>query len=267
MPSVRNRFLKRLATFAALSFALCLVGARPFAPGVSYRMRMVMTMPPMPGMNAGDLVIVGHGVAANGRSRLDIDSGGGGPMAPFGPGDYVLVLDSGRVVVVTPATKSYIDNFSMGATIPPEMLSQASVSGVTVNLEKLGAGETIDGRATQKYRLTSQYTLSIMGTTVGFGSEGEILTADLPTKIDNALGGGMPKSMSTGPFTELYTKLMDAQKQMTGTAIRSNTVMSINGPMSMNMTQTSQLLDVKNVDVDEKQFQIPDGFTARQGHN
>jgi hypothetical protein len=263
MKSVRNRLVQRLTTFAALSLAVCLIGARPFTPGLTYKVRMTMTMPPMPGMNAGDLIIVGHGVAANGRSRIDIDSGGGGPMAPFGPGDYILSLDSGRTVIVMPATKSYIDGFTMGGGMPPEIMAQASLSGVSVNVEKLGAGETIDGRATEKFRLTSQYTLSIMGNSIGMGSEAEILTAQLPTKISNAFGGGLPKAMATGPFSELYTKMLDAQKQMPGTALRVNNVMTITGPMSMNMSQTMQILDVKNADIDEKQFQVPDGFTAR----
>jgi hypothetical protein len=259
----RKRVLSRSATVAAFALAVGLVGARPFTPGVSYKLRMVMNMPQMPGMPPGDMIIVGHGVAANGKSRLDIDSGGGGQMAPFGPGDYLLNLDSGRVVVVSPATKSYVDGFSMGGTIPPEIMAQASLSGVVVNVEKMGAGDTIEGRPTQKYKMTSQYTMNIMGQTIGFGGETELMTADLPANIHSPFSGGLPKNMANGPFAELYTKMLEAQKQVPGTALRVKNVTTITGPMNVNMSQNMQLVDVKSTDVDEKQLQIPEGYTVR----
>jgi hypothetical protein len=263
MTFARNRLLKPAATLAAFALPVFLVGAHPFTPGVTYKMRMVMSMPQMPGMS-GDMIIVGHGIATNNHSRLDVDSGGGGPMAPFSAGDFLLTLDSGRVLLVNPATKTYVDGFTMGGGgLPPEIMAQASISGVVVNIEKLGAGDTIEGRPTQKYRMTSQYTVNIMGNSVSIGGEAEMLTAELPTKINSPFGGGMPKSMSTGPFAELYNKMLDATKQVSGSVVRVNNVMSINGPMSMNMTQTMQLTDVKAADIDEKQLQVPDGYTAR----
>ncbi|HEY6220415.1 MAG TPA: hypothetical protein VIV65_10185 [Gemmatimonadaceae bacterium] len=262
MKFARSKQSRRVLTVAAFATTVSLLGATPFTPGVSYKVRTVMNMPPMPGMGAGDLVIVGHGVSANGKSRLDIDSAASGPMTPFGPGDYILTLDSGRTVVVTPASKTYIDNFMMGGGMPPEVMSQAVISGISVNVEKQGAGETIEGRATQKYKLTAQYTMSIMGTVINMGQETEIMTADLPTKIATGLGGSLSKSMSTGPFAELYTKMTDAQKQISGTPIKVSNVTSIM-PMNMNLTQTMTITDLKNTDVDEKSFAIPDGFTAR----
>ena len=263
MTFVRSKHSRRALTVAAFATAVSLLGATPFTPGVSYKVRMVMQMPPMPGMSGGDMVIVGHGLSANGKSRLDIDSAPVGPMTPFGAGDYILSLDSSRTVVVTPASKSYIDNFMLGGGMPPELMSQASITGITVNVEKLGAGDAIEGRPTQKYKLTAQYTMGIMGQSISMGQESEILTADLPAKITTGLGGSMPKSMSSGPFAELYTKMMDAQKQITGTAVKVTNVTSINGPMQMNLTQTMTVSDVKATDVDDKSFAIPDGFTAR----
>jgi hypothetical protein len=264
--TTRRIVARRLFAAALLVSAVAMIGARPFAPGVSFKMRMTLGMPSMPGMNGGDVVIVGHGVAAGGRSRLDIDSApASGPAAgPFGPGDYFLSLDSGRVVAVSPASKTYIDGFSMAmGSMPAEMMAQAQVSNVVVNAEKMGAGETIEGIATDKYKLSVQYTMQIMGQSINISNESQLSTAQLPSTISTPFTGALPKTMATGPFAELYSKMADAQKKIGGTALRVSTTTSINGPMSMNMSQTMQMTDVKPVDVDEKVFSIPDGFTPK----
>jgi hypothetical protein len=243
-----------------------MIGATPFTPGITFKMRMTMGMPAMPGMNSqGDMVIVGHGAAVGSRSRLDIDTATAGPMAgSFGPGDYFLSLDSGRVVAVNPASRTYIDGFSMAmGSMPPDIMASASISNVTVNAEKLGAGDTVDGRATDKYRLSVQYSMQIMGQSMNIANESEISTAQLPASISTPFSGALPKTMATGPFSELYAKVADAQKKISGTAVRVTTSTSINGPMTMTLNQTMQLTDVKAGDVDEKLFQIPDGFTPK----
>lgn len=261
-----RRFTRRAVAVGLLAGAAGTIGARPFTPGMTFKMRMTMGMPAMPGMNSqGDMVIVGHGSAVGSRNRLDIDSATSGPMAGlFGPGDYFLTLDSGRVVAVNPASKTYIDGFNMAmGSMPPDMMASAVVTNVSANVEKLGAGETIEGRPTDKYRLTIQYVMQIMGQSLTIATESEVSTAQLPASVRTPFSGGLPKAMATGPFAELYAKVAEAQTKISGTAVRSTVSTSITGPMSMTMSQTMQLTDVSPAEVDEALFQVPSGYTAK----
>ena len=85
-------------------------------------------------------------------------------MGPFGPGDYLLSLDSGRIIAVNPGTKAYVDGFSMIANaMPQELMSQAAITNVSVTVERLGASDVIEGRPTERYGMVAQYTLRLMG--------------------------------------------------------------------------------------------------------
>jgi hypothetical protein len=262
MPRTTKR---RLATFLVAAASVAIGGAKPFSPGLTFKVRLTMGMPAMPGMNGGDVVIVGHGIAAGGLSRLDVDSAPAGPATGlFGPGDYFLMLDSGRVVAVSPATKTYIDGFNTAmGSMPADMMAQAAITNVVVNVEKLGAGDAVEGHPTDRYRISSQYTMGIMGQSINFASEYEMLTAQLPVRIITPFSGSLPRTMATGPFADLYTKISEAQRKISGTTVRVSSSTSINGPMSMTMTQNVQMSDLKTADVDEKVFQIPEGFTAK----
>lgn len=250
---------------AAVVASVGILGAKPFTPGMTYRIRLNTSMPDMPGMpGGGNMVIVGHGIAVGSSSRVDIDTVPAMAQSGFSAGDYLLILDSSRVVAVSPSSKTYVDGFSMAMeSMPPDMMAMAAVSNVSVNVEKLGAGDVVEGRPTEKYRTTAQYTLQIMGQAMNMAIESEILTAQLPAAVRSPFAGSMPKSFATGPFAELYAKMNEAQKQLSGTALKVVSTTSVSGPMSMTVSQTVEISDVKAVDVDEKLLQIPAGFTAR----
>jgi hypothetical protein len=259
-----RRFRRRALTVAMFVATAGAIGAKPFTPGMSYRISLVTSMPSMPGMNAGDMVITGRGISVGSRSRVDMDTVRSGQPLPLSPGDYILMLDSGRVVAVNPLAKTYIDGFSLAVgSLPPEVMAQASLSNVSVTVEKLGAGDQIEGRPTDRYRMTAQYTLSIMGQTMTMANESQISAAQLAAPVTTPFSGGLPKSMASGSFAELYTKMIEAQKQVGGTPVKVTTTTSISGPMTMSLSQTMQITDIKPTDVDEKLFQIPDGYTPR----
>src|ERR1051325_6363814 len=118
--SIRRSASRRGVTlFAATVAAVFTVSARPPAPGITFRMRMVVTPPEMPGMAMGQTVIVGHGAAIGAQSRFDFDSVTG--QVPITIGDYVLSLDSGRVVSVRPSSKTYSEGMPMMAALPMEI--------------------------------------------------------------------------------------------------------------------------------------------------
>src|SRR3954470_15923761 len=122
MISIAPRASRRgLALFSFAVACAAALGARPPAPGMTYRVRIAMTPPDMPGMQMSPILIVGHGSAIGGQSRIDVDSLSG--EVPLTVGDYMLTLDSGRLVTVSPSTKSYSDGASSMMAIPPQMLA------------------------------------------------------------------------------------------------------------------------------------------------
>ena len=253
-----------------LAFALCVAGAasiaaRPFAPapGLTYRVRMVMTPPEIPGMPPmGPTIISGRGVSIASQSRLDIDSVTG--QLPLAIGDYILSLDSNRTVVVSPSTKSYSEGIPGMAGLSPELLAQASVTNVNVTTEKLGAGETIQGYATEKVRMTVTYSLALMGLAMNTMTVMEMSMAQLPASVLTPFDGNMPKEMSTGPMKELADKMAAARKALgTATALKTTTTSSLTGPMNVTTSTTLELLDLKTGEVDPAMLKVPEGFTKK----
>lgn len=267
--SFKSRASQRrgLLAFALVAGAAASVAARPFAPGISYNLRMVIIPPEIPGMPAqGEMVIAAHGWAAGNRTRLDLDSvpaviqSTGGMMA----GDYILTLDSGRVVVVSPTSKTYSEGPPGMGGLPPELLAQAVFTNVSVNVEDLGVGDAMQGFPTHRYRVTTQYGLAIMGQSLNTSTVQEVWTAQLPAAIHTPFDGSIPQSMAGGSMKELYDKTVVARSKLgTGTAIKSVTTSSITGPMNVTTVQTLEMSNIKQVNVDDAQLKVPDGFTKK----
>lgn len=252
----------------ALALALCVAGAasiaaRPAAPGVTYRVRFVMTPPDMPGMTMSPSVVVGRGTTLGSLTKLEIDSVSG-QMLPMTIGDYMLSLDSGRVVTVSPSSKTYSEDSPALGGLPPDLLASASFQNVNVTSEKLGPGEPMQGFPTEKYRITTSYVLSIMGTMINSSSTADMWVAQLPGTVTTMFDGAMPASMSQGPMKELVEKTIAARKIIgKGTSLKTVTTSNITGPMSATTTTTVELVDVKTADVDPATFKVPEGFTKK----
>lgn len=252
---------------AALLFAFAVagasvIGARPPAPGMTYRVRMVVTPPDIPGMPPqSETIIVGRGASIGAQSRLDIDTVQG--QLPLTVGDFMLTLDSGRMVVVSPSTKTYSEGLPGLVALSPEMLAQASVTNVNVTTEKLGAGETMQGFATEKVRMTITYSLAIMGTALNTITTSDLWIAQLPAAVMTPFDGAIPKELSEGPMKELAEKSMAARKAIKGTPVKTVTTSSISGPMSFSTVTTIELLDLKTGDVDPAVLKVPEGFAKK----
>src|SRR5258708_12948302 len=74
MVSVRGRARCRALAISMLAGLVAVIGATPFTPGMSYHISVVTSMPSMGGMNAGDMMISGHGVSVASHSRVHIDT-------------------------------------------------------------------------------------------------------------------------------------------------------------------------------------------------
>ena len=268
--SVMRRVVKRRGLLAfVVGVGAMSIAALPFiapTPGVSYKVRMVITPPDIPGMPAqGEMVIAGHGLATGMLNRLDLDSvpAAVATQGVMSAGDFVLT-DSGRVFMVSPATKTFTEGINGMGGLPPELLAQASLSGVSVNVESLGAGEVMQGYPTQKYRVTSQYGLAIMGQSMNTYTTQEMWIAQLPSLVSTPFDGSIPASMSNGPMKELFEKTLAARKGLgAGTPLKTITTANITGPMNVTTTQTFEMYDIKTVDVDPALMKLPASFTKK----
>jgi hypothetical protein len=263
--SFRRASRRGIAFFSLALTAAVAIAARPAAPGVTYRLRMVMTPPDMPGLQMAQVVLVGRGAAIGAQSRLDIDSVSGN--APMAIGDYMLTLDSGRILTVNPVSKTYSDAASAMVALPPQMLAQASITNVNVTTEKLGAGEAIQGYATEKVRMTTTYILNIMGQSMNAMNVSELWMSKLPSAIATPFDGNMPKELLEGPMKELGEKMLAARQALgTATSLKTVNTSTMTAPMfpqPITTVMTVELLDVKTGEVDPAVLRIPEGFTKR----
>jgi hypothetical protein len=263
--TVRPVSRRGIVLFSCLLVSAAAIAARPAAPGVTYRVRIGMTPPDKPGMQMAEMTLVGHGSAIGGQSRIDVDSVSG--QLPMAVGDYMLTLDSGRLVTVNPASKTYSDGASSMMALSPQMLAQASVTNVSVTTEKLGAGETIQGHPTEKVRLTTTYTLNLMGQAMNTMNVSEMSMAQLPSAVATPFDGNLPQELLDGPMKELGEKMIAARKALgTATALKTVNTSTLSSPMlpqNFTTVMTVELLDLAPGDVDPAALKIPEGYTRK----
>ncbi|MEO5815697.1 MAG: DUF4412 domain-containing protein [Gemmatimonadaceae bacterium] len=213
-----------------------------------------------------------HGQFAGGKSRLDItESMSRGGM--MGAGTYMIMNPAkGTTTMVDPAKREYLElnpsELAKSTAGLQQMVSgmvKQELSGVRVNVEELGAGETIEGYATLKYRITDDYTMktSIMGRT---SETVEHSTTDLwvAPKLDGIMNplARPASSAATGPMAELTNELTQAYTKMrSGVMLKSiRTSASVTNGKSNSSTMTMTLSNVKRASISASVFEVPSDY-------
>ena len=149
---------------------------------------------------------------------------------------------------------------------------------VSLKLDTLGAGEAIEGRATQHYKFTADYDNEWGGQQIHTHAVSEVWTTNLTTNIPNPFdptSSGPPAT--EGPHLEYTLRLMIAKRKMDGTPIKVVTTTTVSGldqvdgvpglptggdpPVKMaTIVQTTEITNIKEAQVDDAQLVIPDGF-------
>jgi hypothetical protein len=154
-------------------------------------------------------------------------------------------------------------------------LSQVDLLDVSFKIEKLGAGEIVDGRPTQKVRITADYRILWGDQSVPAHAVTEMLTAKLPADIPNPFEPLVVADQSSdGPLIEYALKLRAIRRQLEGTPIKVVTTTTLsnirdvvgfqsflgNDPTVDHITimQQTELRSVQPADVDPKLVAIPD---------
>jgi hypothetical protein len=282
---MKTRVFRRASALAGLAaiVAVSLSATRPPLKGVSYRLRMTTRLPAMMQqmqngtLNPPSMLVRVKSVGKNARFEFDSMPQG----TPIPPGDYMLFLESGRAIRVSPKEKLY-DEAPNGFGAAGGGLNllgsiggrggqngRADITGVDMDLQQLD-DETIQGRQVRHYQLVAEFTLEVFNQTTPVRIEMETWTADLRPnqKIVNPFDFADVVSPND-PASKLTTRLIAERKKMQGTPIKTSTAFIIQGLANgaippLEFGQTTEVLDIRDVDIDAKELDVPAGFAKRE---
>lgn len=154
-------------------------------------------------------------------------------------------------------------------------LDQVQLLNVEFKLEKLGAGEVMDGRPTQHYRVTTDYRIVWGDQVFPAHATTELWTAQLPSSIPNPFEPLIVADQSTdGPLIEYALKLRAIRAQIEGTPIKVVTTTTLSGVQGivgfqnllgndpaadkLTVVQQTQLTNIQPADVDPKLLEVPE---------
>ncbi len=240
------------------------------AQGLTYDMKMTVMMTGGP-KGAGDMsqprtMMAGHGQFSGGNSRMDMDQSmmPGGPM---GAGTYVIVKSGNRTEwIVNPAKRQYIEinmdsmaKFAADAQKALGGIAKISMTNVTADVQPLGAGETIQGYATMKYRLTSgsTSTVSMLGRT---NSTTSTSTTDMwvAPQLAGLYNPAAGSASQMGGNSEYAQKITAAYAKIgKGVPLKTVTQTQTSGDHSSTTTSTMELLNIKRGRIDPSVFEVP----------
>ena len=238
------------------------------AQGFSYD---VATSGTDPRSGSTQVMATSHGRWTQGRTRIDVvtSPARGGMM---GAGSYIIaVAATGITTVVDPDKHQFyeMDSRELGAQAAQMQsaiggVAKMEIVDVQVHMDDLGAGETIEGYATLKYRLTQSYTMRM--TILGHNrdtkeqSVSDIwvapeLSADLnPGSRPAAAAGGMMQ-----PLTDAVAKAYTQVKPGVMLRMMSTSVVG-EGSKARNRSTTMNVSNVKHESFAASVFQVPSGY-------
>jgi hypothetical protein len=161
---------------------------------------------------------------------------------------------------------------------------------VTFTIEKLGAGEQIEGRETKHYKITADYKIAWSDQVIDAHGVTEIWSTTLPVAITNPFEP-LPiyEPEPDGPMIEYAAKLARIRSQVEGVPIKVVTTTSLTGlqnvagfggrggrggnaaatsgtegeteaqPGVVKVVQQTAITGIKEGDVDEKLLALPQG--------
>ena len=156
-------------------------------------------------------------------------------------------------------------------------LDQLDLLDVVFKVEKLGAGEVIDTRPTQHYRVSVDYRVLWGGQSIPAHQVTELWTASLPMNIPNPFEPLIVAEQSTdGPLIEYALKLRAARREVEGTPVKVVTTTTFtnvrdvagfqgyvgNDPTidKVTVVQQTALTGIQPTDVDPKLVTVPDSI-------
>ncbi len=235
------------------------------AQAYSYTIKTTMQSAMMSGVT-----MLANAVGDSSNGRLDIvQAMQPGPMSP---GDYVL-FSQGKMTFVRPAAREYseVTPFQMASSATTMAGATIKLSNLKVSGEALGS-DTALGQPTRHVRLTQEYTMGIdmmgMHQDAAIHSVTEYWYVDLPLMSNpfTSTPSVVPDSASANPLAELFTKTLETMKTLKPGFPIKQVLTSSTSAMgnSMEVTQTTEISDIKPTTLDRSKFAVPAGFTKTE---
>jgi len=238
--------------------------------GYSYRLRTYGRVTEPNGRATDYIIMYGHALVSEKGGRLDIDEASPkrGAMAVK---DNYLLFDSTSMTIVAPRDRQMVrlslanlERDLAGGSIPGTFVK---ISDVAFNVEKLGAGEPMLGRATTKYRITQDYKVAA---TMPLGrsrnSTEHIVQEFWVADEQKGLANPFARLSRSGPgsgFTEIVTKTAEARSAMgRGIPLRivtTNTSTSSTSAVTQTVT-TMEITDLQVENVDDDILAAPTDY-------
>lgn len=269
--SIRSRIVVAM-TLASMAL-LGALASHANAQGLTYDMKMAMQKGI--GATTGDAQVLmsGHSQFSDGNSRMDMNESVM-PNGFMGKGTSMIVRSGTRNIwIVDPAKQQYIEinmdsvaNLSFTSLNIMGGLVKMETSDVTVDMQSMGPGETIQGYTTVKYRLTTNFTstTSILGrkkrskniTTTDIWVAPQLAGLYNPASAASQGGGGSDLTRKT---RAAYAKVAK------GAYIRTVSQTQSSGDHASAMTTTMELLNIKHARVPSSAFEVPKGYAKIDG--
>jgi hypothetical protein len=200
-------------------------------------------------------------------------------QSPYGKGFYWLVNTTERsMTAVMPARRQYLEvKFdSTAGVILQAMAMSTVVTDIEVSGTALGSGGVVNGYPTKRYRITMSFAEAPSDESEGrrrrVHSVEEFWVTDalkdVPDPMEaftRAFGGkgAIPSGAGVGSVNELMRKRGDAQRKLfQGLPIKTvaTTKETDADGQVTEATATTEIIDLKRVDLDPAAFRVPEGY-------
>ena len=244
-------------------------GAGLHAQGLTYDMKMTMQKGTTANPADAQIMMSGRGKYSDGNSRMDMDESIM-PNGFMGKGTYMILKNGSRNEwIVDPDKKQYFEinidsvaNFSMASMNIMGGLVKMETSDVTADMQPMGPGETIQGYATMKYRLTTNFTSTT--SILGRKKRSKNATVTDVWVAPQLAGLYNPASAAAqgGGSSELGQKVGAAYAKIgKGAFIKSVAQTQSTGDRASAMTATMELLNIRKTHVPSSVFEVPKEYT------
>jgi hypothetical protein len=257
----------------AVSACLLMVGATTatspppaLTAGMSFTIRVTFRHQPPSGRQQRAGTLLGHGIVAGGRGRVDIDSAGPGPLRK---GDFIIMQDSVNSLWVRPSDttvrkrNSPFQNPLEGIT--EKLLDPtSSATALKVDFDTVSVNESVNGYPARHYRIQAEGSFVAGTRQIRQQVTVEQWVAKVPMKIMNPFGArihGLPDVMATKSDYREFINTLAMANRVFGDAVALKTVTTTSftyGPgLGEDFYLTVDVTDLQQLDVDEHQFMLP----------
>lgn len=208
--------------------------------------------------------------AAGSKLRVEMDIGAvmgaaGSDMGPMMNGAFMLPQEDGRLAMILPNMQNPLGGGGKGMGMIMDMQAMTGtlrdlgisieITDMKVTVEDLGAGETILGHKTKKYKMVQSYLMGVkpFSGVTEFSMATDMTDAETGLKKFNDSFG----KQFVGAATSKEVQAEIQAKTPPGFAMRTIVNMTTpDGPQTMKMEVTK----AEKASIDEKDFEVPAGI-------